>query len=127
MQPKKYLIQAIKKLITEKGIDNIIVQDILEEAHVSRATFYKYFWDKYDLANAYYSEYVKENILPHYDGTNWRSILIEILTFIKENENYFRQLTDVTIHSFTEFIEEYGKKGYFSSHCSCSSSDRLLR
>jgi len=132
LQPKKYLIQAIKKLISEKGIENIIVQDILDEANVSRATFYKYFWDKYDLANAYYSEYVKVNILPRYDGTNWFSLLVHLLTFIKENKDYFIQLTDLTIHSFTEFIAKFGEKGYSQNYLvntgkkELSSEDRYM-
>ncbi len=112
LKPKKYLLEAARKLIIEKGIDNITVQDILDESSVSRATFYKYYRDKYDLANAFYGEYVTENILPRYDGTNWDVLLVEILRFVKENKSYFRQLTDLEIHSFAEFVGEYGKKGY---------------
>lgn len=112
MKPKKYLLEAARKLIIEKGIDNITVQDILDESSVSRATFYKYYRDKYDLANAFYGEYVTENILPRYNGANWDTLLIEILTFVKEHKSYFRQLNDLEIHNFAEFVGEYGKKGY---------------
>lgn len=112
MQPKKYMLQAIKKLLKKKSIKSISVQDILEEAGVSRATFYKYFWDKYDLANAYYSEYVKENIIPHYDGSNWHELLVETLAFVKENNDYFRPLIDLSEHSFIDFLTEFGEKGY---------------
>lgn len=112
MQPKKYMLQAIKKLLKNKSIESISVQDILQEANVSRATFYKYFWDKYDLANAYYSEYVKENIMPQYDGSNWCELLVTTLTFIQENKDYFRPLIDLSEHSFSDFLAEFGEKGY---------------
>jgi len=112
MQPKKYMLQAIKKLLKNRSIDSISVQDILREANVSRATFYKYFWDKYDLANAYYSEYVKENIMPQYDGSNWYDLLVVTLTFLQENRDYFRPLIDLSEHSLADFLSEFGEKGY---------------
>lgn len=110
-----------------RRIESITVQDILDVAHVSRGTFYKYFWDKYDLANAYYAEYVQEHILPRYDGTNWRSLLVEIMYFIRKNKDYFCQLTGLTIHGFAEFLLEAGEKGYRQNYLINTGKDKLDR
>jgi AcrR family transcriptional regulator len=41
---------AFMALIIEKGFDNITVRDITERAHINRATFYRHYADKHDLA-----------------------------------------------------------------------------
>ena len=72
------LYLALEKLIQEKDFNKIIMQNIIEEAEVSRGTFYKYFKDKYDLGNAYYDNYVTKNILSKYNGNNWKELTEEI-------------------------------------------------
>ena len=86
------LFQAIEKLVGQKQFSKITVQDILDEAEVSRRTFYKYFNDKYDLANSFYENYVTNQILIHYDGSNWRELLIQVCVFILKNQNYFQEI-----------------------------------
>ena len=43
------LLDSAYKLITEKGINNTSIQDIVTDAGVAKGTFYLYFNDKYDL------------------------------------------------------------------------------
>lgn len=48
---KKRVIDVLFSLLYEKPFAKISVIDILEEADISKGTFYKYFVDKYELAN----------------------------------------------------------------------------
>lgn len=62
------LIQSVEKLLKHHSLDSSNVQDILDEAECSRGTFYKYFHDKYDLANTYYGDRVTQLIQTACDG-----------------------------------------------------------
>lgn len=46
---RQLLLDALIKLIPEKGYDAITVQDIIDRANVGRSTFYFHFQDKEDL------------------------------------------------------------------------------
>jgi AcrR family transcriptional regulator len=46
---KEVLILAAEELFTQKGIRQVSVEEIVRNANVSKATFYKYFTDKKDI------------------------------------------------------------------------------
>jgi AcrR family transcriptional regulator len=46
---KEALWHALMSLVTERGFEGLTVQDILERAHVGRATFYAHFDNKEDV------------------------------------------------------------------------------
>ena len=49
---RQLLQDALRKLLEQKQLDEILVQDIAEAATVNRATFYDHYTDKFDLFNA---------------------------------------------------------------------------
>lgn len=49
IKTRKYLLSAFAKLLKRRSFKRLTVNDICEEAQVSRATFYSHFKDKYDL------------------------------------------------------------------------------
>ena len=50
------LVEAMVLLSIEKGFSSVTVQDISARAMVNRATFYRYYQDKYDLLDQYLEE-----------------------------------------------------------------------
>jgi len=112
MKPKEYLLEAIHSLSKKHPFDDITVEMILREADVSRGTFYKYYRDKYDLANSYYSDYVSSHILTKYNGLNWEDCLKEMLLFIKQNQDYFKIMISNCRTDFLSFISSFGLKRY---------------
>jgi AcrR family transcriptional regulator len=52
----RFLQQAMIELITEKGFEAITVGDIADRAMINRATFYRHYQDKYDLAAKIFEE-----------------------------------------------------------------------
>ena len=57
---QKAIVDAFNRLISQKRFDDITVVDIVSEADVSKATFYRYFHDKYDVMNSNYKELLDE-------------------------------------------------------------------
>ena len=55
------ILDAFNRLIAEKDFQKISVEMIMNEAKVSRSTFYRYFKDKYEVMNANY-----KNVLDYY-------------------------------------------------------------
>jgi AcrR family transcriptional regulator len=53
---RKLLFQALIELAIEKGFAAITVQEIADRAMVNRATFYRHYFDKHDLLDAYMRE-----------------------------------------------------------------------
>ncbi|MGX7350985.1 TetR family transcriptional regulator [Enterococcus canis] len=51
----KMIIEAFVRLVEEKGMEAVTVQDIAEEAMINRATFYAHFKDKQDLYEQIFS------------------------------------------------------------------------
>lgn len=57
---KRALFEAFTRLVGEKTIDEITVNELCEVADIRRATFYKHYSDKYDFLTAYTS-YLRDN------------------------------------------------------------------
>lgn len=53
------IIDATIRLLRKKSFEDIIVQDILDETPVTRATFYAHFHDKYEVAERMQELYVQ--------------------------------------------------------------------
>ncbi len=115
MNAKKNLLNAIEKLVSNKPLEKVSVQEILDEAEVSRRTFYKYYSDKYDLANSFYKQHVSQYILSQFDGHNWADILTAILLFIRDHLQFYQKLQSFRGQgSFHSFLMQYS----FDFYCS---------
>jgi len=66
---KLAILQAFNKLAKKKDFDKITVEQICKEAEVSRATFYRYFEDKYDVMNYNYRLLIDEYMNPEHITT----------------------------------------------------------
>lgn len=53
---KYRLVKAIKEVMVAKALDQITVQEIVDQANITRQTFYRHFKDKYDLVNWYFDK-----------------------------------------------------------------------
>lgn len=53
---QKLLREGLIELIEERGFDSLTVGEIAERAMVSRAAFYRYYQDKYDLVEQIFAE-----------------------------------------------------------------------
>ena len=70
---EKAIVDAFNSLILLKRFDDITVADITSEAGVSKATFYRYFHDKYDVMNSNYRDLL-DQFLNYEDCSSYRDL-----------------------------------------------------
>lgn len=80
----KAIIEAFIKLTNIKNFETITIADIMEEALVSRFTFYKHFKDKYEIA-----EILQQEIIEGFEAA-----LLEISTFNSNDPKYSKKLNE---------------------------------
>lgn len=87
---RKLLQDALRKLLQEKPLEEILVQDIADVATVNRATFYDHYTDKFTLFEAMvagdFHELLKERNIC-FDGTcptAIQAIVVAVCDYLKE-------------------------------------------
>lgn len=90
---KSIIADAFLELCERKAVSRITIQDILNEAEISRGTFYNYFEDKYDLIRYCYDK----KVLPQWDYmiaddiertvNKWR---LEVLCSIRKHARFMK-------------------------------------
>lgn len=113
MKTRQMIVDAVKKLLEEKRFEKITVGEIIEEAGISKPTFYRYFQSKYDLAAAIFSDSITKDVLMQYNGENYFEFQNTIFEIIKENRKYLRRvLKSSGPESFYEFLIKYISESY---------------
>ena len=101
------ILLAFNRLIARTEIEKIRVQDIADEAKVGRATFYRYFRDKYDVLNANYRELLDSCVLR---SGNFRDLFFLLFTHAqKEWGDFHRAFKSSGVNSFENFIAAYSR------------------
>lgn len=105
---KKLLADALYDLVKEKDFDVITVNDICKYSGVSRATFYRYFRDKYELMSYHYENFVKSMFLDVESSLTWKEKLYEYANFYMQHKEYFKNILNYDgQNSFDEFLYTY--------------------
>ncbi|WP_250227870.1 TetR family transcriptional regulator [Anaeropeptidivorans aminofermentans] len=60
IKTKKNVKESFVYLLENKSFKDITVQNIIDTALIKRPTFYKYYKDKYDLAEQLSDEYIQQ-------------------------------------------------------------------
>ena len=103
----KAIMEAFNRLITRMDFHKISVEMIMEEAGVSRSTFYRYFKDKYDVMNANFKNVLDYYIEPH-RSSGYRDLCYHLFEYGQKNLKIFkRALESKGFNSFSNFIYEY--------------------
>ena len=87
---RRCMFEALTRLMQTAPLDDITVADIAAEAHVSRASFYRRFRDKYDLLNSSYELILHSTLLRVTEGAGWRDSIRQIYRVIGENAMFFK-------------------------------------
>ncbi|MBP5242619.1 MAG: TetR/AcrR family transcriptional regulator [Clostridia bacterium] len=91
MNMKKYFELGLIKLLEQKCIDNITVNEIVAEVGSCKGTFYKHYLDKYDLCNRCFENNVFCNISE--TGSTWAE-------FVKQSLTAIEKFPSVILHAF---------------------------
>ena len=95
LRTRKIIVDALLKLRQTHSFDDISVTDICEQAMVTRATFYKYYEDKYHLIKTIvqdYKERVFDKVLSNFTYSTPKELYLKIaeicLDFINERQEF---------------------------------------
>lgn len=111
MSSRDDIFKAWVELVDESPDANITVNDIVERATVSRATFYRNFQSVYDLALEYYASSLRELILDERRG-KYLYIMEDVFRLVEENCSLFKKL--VKDPEFRRRIRKYSYNAYRS-------------
>ena len=83
---KRMLSMSLKKLLSKTTLDNITIQDITNDAEVSRKTFYYHFPDIFGLLEWMFQQDA-EKLMKKYNNIDvWEQGFMELLCYIKKNK-----------------------------------------
>lgn len=102
---KDCIINAFNNLIKYNEFEKISVEMIIKEAKISKATFYRYFKDKYDVMNTNY-----KILLDDYSrkSTNYKDLYEGLYKYGIKNWKFMQRAFDTTgCNSFCEYIGKY--------------------
>ncbi len=104
MDTKGIIIEAFRRLLEIRKFDDITVQDILDEAHCSRGTFYRHFKDKYDIMNYHY--FASNQLIRSETGLSGAETIRLIIDSLVSNAHYFQGVVDTEgTNSFLMFTK----------------------
>lgn len=114
MDTKGIIISTMEQLLKSKSFNKITVQDILDKAKVSRATFYRHFPDKYAVMNSYYEQLIQSSFSDKSLSSEER--IYRIVDIVTEHKESFSGVVDVSgVNSFKNFVFNCAKT--FNLNC----------
>ena len=101
---KRALEASLKKLLVQKPLNKITINDITEDCGVNRMTFYYHFKDIYDLVDWILVEDATEALEGHQDFETWSDAFRDMLEKVQANRvlvlNVYRSIS-------REQVEQY--------------------
>lgn len=104
IKTNRALLNAILTLLGRRNFGNITVNEICEEALVSRATFYSHFNDKYDLLNAFLMK-LSEDIIKL--TSDWREMEVVLNRIIYDNAKVIVNIVENANNETIELLYEF--------------------
>ena len=91
LKTQESLKKAVVELMSEKGFDEITIQDIADRANVNRGTIYLHYQDKYDLLDKLIEAHLGE--LGEMDEwacqLDWSEALVPYFNYFEQNYLFF--------------------------------------
>lgn len=84
MNTKRVLADSLKRLLSERALGDITVQDIADASDLSRSTFYKHFEDKYDLVGWMLPSDRLFELASSVESSTYEEVMVEVLDLIGE-------------------------------------------
>lgn len=101
------IVQAFNRLLARRDVEKITTQMIADEAGVSRATFYRYFHDKYDVLNRNYKKLLDDCLA---ECSNYRDLFCALYRFAQtEWTEFHRAFSTTGVNSFSNYVYSYSR------------------
>ncbi len=86
---RKMILEAFMELVSEKGYNNVTIQNIAEEAMINRATFYAHFKDKEDLYESIFDQ-----------SLNALTALLDPTQVLQNNKIQLKKIKQILTHMY---------------------------
>ena len=86
---KRALEASLKKLLLEKPLNKITINDITEDCGVNRMTFYYHFKDIYDLVDWILMEDAAKTMEGRQSFDTWTEAFLDILHQIRDTKHWY--------------------------------------
>lgn len=121
-QVDKALFDALYALMQRRTIEELTVGDILEQAHVSRSSFYRHYRDKYELLTTSYKHILESTYLRCLHGSPWKKSATSLYTVLAEHPAFFKHalastgpnslrqyICDISMECYEEIFRQHGQ------------------
>ena len=98
------MMASLKKLLLQKPLDKITINDIAEDCGINRMTFYYHFKDIYDLVEWSCAEDAAKALAGKKTYDTWQQGLLQIFEAVKENKPF---IMNVYLSVSREQVELY--------------------
>lgn len=89
---EQLIIKTFLKLVENKPLDKITIQDIADECGINRNTFYYHFSDIYSLIESAFNDHVSTIEKMFEEGASWSECSKVALNFLVENRRAIRHI-----------------------------------
>lgn len=104
---KQHITDSFNVLSRKYQLDKITVNMIVETAGISKSTFYRHFFDKYDVMNYNYKR-VLDDIFTRNACKSWNELFLSILAFLEKDINRVKHaFLYLGENSYEQYVFEY--------------------
>lgn len=104
---KHHIWESFYELSATIPFEKLTVEKIISHSGVSKATFYRYFRDKYDVLN-YNSLAIAERLIGWRRAENWKQFLLMMFQEIEREIDYYRRAFKTSgQNAHSRFLYEY--------------------
>ena len=132
MNTKKIIKDAAFRLFEQQPFEQVTVQDILDEAEVSRRTFYDHYPDKYELMSDYFTDSAAKAVFDRSEppdslsGEQWLRDMEAYFAIMKTRTAYYKNARHQrSINVLWDFINRYTYEYYSNMRLKRTKADKL--
>ena len=108
LEPRERLKASLTELLEQRPLEQLTIAQIASNAQLSRATFYRYYPDKYELANSIYGESIARLDREYQASPADRSLVALTMDYLKANAPLYRRLLAYDgQNSFRRYLKAY--------------------
>jgi len=110
---EQLLADSIVELMEDTELEKITVQQIVDNCNVTRQTFYRYFYDKYQLVNWIFQSEVEEIIHQSSLSDPWEDVLARMLKKMKDKKSFYHNILHSDSQTYLQnLIIDYTRSAY---------------
>ncbi len=108
---KHAILDAFTELLKTKPVSKITIQDIADECHISRMTFYYHFKDIYDLIDWAVEEKLKKAVDNHFTYDTWLQGFTDVFrACVQEKAFYLKIFPTMDLRRIEVFLNVIARK-----------------